>query len=83
MRADENRYKDALKDLTYSACCKRNECLTTLTTDFELLIRDSGIFDKNACRNFRGNHTGRGGGRSIVMLAQAVRGIEGMEFPRE
>ena len=74
LRADENRYKDLLKDLKSSACRGRDEYPTTVTSTFDLLVRESGILDKPIHRSWQGSPTGRGNGRSGVMFAQAGRG---------
>ena len=58
LRADENRYKDLLKDLKSSACRGRDEYPTTVTSTFDLLVRESGILDKPIHRDWRGNPTG-------------------------
>ena len=50
---------------------RRDECPTTLTTAFHLLVRESSVFDKSAHRNWRFSHDVRGGGNYGVIFVQA------------
>lgn len=74
LRADENRYKSILKDLKSSAYRGRDEYPTTLTSAFDLLVRESENFEKKSTQPFyrgeRGGRSGRGGGRYGVYFAQ-------------
>ena len=50
LRSDDARYRTLLDDLKSSANRERDECPTTLTNDYDLLVRESG--EQDTARGF-------------------------------
>ena len=75
LRSDADRYGNSLEDLKSSANRGSDEYPLTLTTAFDLLVRESGKFDTvKSNRKFNGSGDCGGRGRNYMFAQRGDRG---------
>ena len=64
IKSDESRFKKLYDNLNISAYRGRDEYPTTLTASYDLLVRESEVYDTN--NNNGGQRFQRGGGKKLL-----------------